>query len=47
MRRTAGACPISLAAEPAPGTPQQFGAFIRAEIDKWAAVVKTANMKAE
>ena len=37
----------SLAAEPAPGTPEQFGAFIRAEIDKWAKVVKAANMKAD
>ncbi len=34
-----------LAAEPAPGTPEQFGAFIRSEIDKWAKVVKAANMK--
>ncbi len=37
----------SLAAEPAPGTPEQFGAFIRAEIAKWAKVVKAANMKVE
>ena len=37
----------SLATEPAPGTPEQFGAFIRTEIDKWATVVKAANMKAE
>ena len=37
----------SMAAEPAPGTPEQFGAFIRAEIDKWAKVVKAANMKAD
>ena len=37
----------SLAAEAAPGTPEQFGAFIRSEIDKWAKVVKAANMKAE
>ena len=37
----------SMAAEPAPGTPEQFGAFIRAEIDKWAKVVKAANMKVE
>jgi tripartite-type tricarboxylate transporter receptor subunit TctC len=36
-----------MAAEPAPGTPEQFGAFIRAEIDKWAKVVKAANMKAD
>ena len=37
----------SMAAEPAPGTTEQFGAFIRAEIDKWAKVVKAANMKAD
>ena len=37
----------SMAAEPAPGTPEQFGTFIRSEIDKWAKVVKAANMKAE
>lgn len=36
-----------MAAEPAPGTPEQFGAFLRAEIDKWAKVVKAAGMKAE
>ena len=35
----------SVAAEPAPGTPEQFGAFIRSEIDKWAKVIKAANMK--
>ena len=37
----------SVAAEPAPGTPEQFGAFIRIEIDKWAKVVKAANMKVD
>ena len=37
----------NLAAEPAPGTPEQFGAFIRAETNKWAKVIKAANMKAE
>lgn len=36
-----------MAAEPAPGTPEQFGSFLRAEIDKWAKVVKAAGMKAE
>ena len=33
-------------AEPAPGSPGDFAAFIRAEIDKWSKVVKAANMKA-
>ncbi len=37
----------SQGAEPAGGTPEQFGAFIRSEIDKWAKLVKTANMKAD
>jgi tripartite-type tricarboxylate transporter receptor subunit TctC len=37
----------SMAAEPAPGTPDQFSAFIRSEIEKWARVVKAANMKAD
>jgi tripartite-type tricarboxylate transporter receptor subunit TctC len=37
----------SMAAEPAPGTPEQFSAFIRAEIDKWAKVVRAANMKVD
>lgn len=36
-----------MAAEPAPGTPEQFGAFIRREIDKWAKVVRAANMKVD
>jgi len=34
-------------AEPAGNTPEQFGAFMRAEIDKWAQLVKSASMKAE
>ncbi len=36
-----------MAAEPAPGTPEQFGAFVRREIDKWAKVVRAANMKVD
>jgi tripartite-type tricarboxylate transporter receptor subunit TctC len=31
--------------EPAPTTPEQFDQFIRAEIAKWAEVVKTSGMK--
>jgi tripartite-type tricarboxylate transporter receptor subunit TctC len=34
-------------AEPVGGTPEQFGAFIRSEIDKWTRLVKSANMKAD
>lgn len=29
------------------GTPQQFGDFIKAETDKWAAVIRKANIKSE
>ena len=36
---------LALGAEPAAGTPAQFAAFIRAEIPKWAAVVKSGNVK--
>lgn len=36
-----------IGAEPRPGTPEQFGAFIKAEIAKWAKVVKEANVKAD
>jgi len=34
-------------AEPVGNTPQQFGAFIRSEIAKWAAVIKAAGLRAE
>jgi tripartite-type tricarboxylate transporter receptor subunit TctC len=36
-----------MAAEPATGTPEQFSAFLRAEIDKWSKVVSAAKMKAD
>ena len=29
------------------GSPEQFGAFIRAEIAKYAKVIKAANLKGE
>ncbi len=31
-------------ADPAPGTPESFGAFIRAERDRWGALVRRANV---
>lgn len=34
-----------LGVEPAASTPDEFAAFIRSEIDKWAAVIKAANIK--
>ncbi len=34
-------------AEPVGNTPEQFGAFIKAEIDKWGKVIKAAGLKAE
>jgi tripartite-type tricarboxylate transporter receptor subunit TctC len=33
--------------DPAPGTPEQFGAYIRAERIKWAKVIKESGAKAE
>ena len=37
----------SQGAEPVASSAEEWGAFIRAEIDKWARVVKAANMKAD
>lgn len=34
-------------AEPTSSTPDQFGAFLRSEIDKWSKVVRAANVRAE
>lgn len=36
---------IAAGAEPKPGTPEQFGAFVRDEIAKWRDVIKAANIK--
>lgn len=35
----------ALGAEAMPTTPEQFGAFIKSETDKWAAIIKAANVK--
>ena len=32
---------------PIPDTPEQFGAYIRADLDKWTKVVRTADIKAD
>ena len=37
----------SQGAEPAGNSPDEFTTFVRSEIDKWAHLVKAANMKAE
>ena len=37
----------ALGLEPVGSTPEQYNAQIRQEIDKWAAIVKTANIKIE
>ena len=34
-------------AEVSPGTPEQFGAFVKTEMVKWAAVIKRAGIKAD
>ena len=34
-------------AEPVASTPEEFAKFMRAESQKWARVIKTANVKAE
>ncbi len=38
---------VSQASEPVGGTPEEFGAFIKAEAAKWTAVVKAANIQPE
>ncbi len=38
---------LGLGADPVGNTPEQYAAFIRAEIDKWANVIKAAGIKSE
>ena len=33
--------------DPTPSSPEEFGAYIKTEVVKWASVVKAANIKAE
>jgi tripartite-type tricarboxylate transporter receptor subunit TctC len=37
----------ALGAEPVGNTPEQFAAFLRAEIARWAEVVRTARIRAD
>jgi len=38
---------VGLGSDPVGGTPQQFGKFIRSERDRWARVIKQAQIRAE
>ena len=38
---------VASGAEPGSGTPEEFGAFIQAEIAKWSAVVRSARLRVE
>lgn len=38
---------LAAGAEPKPGTPEAFGAFIQAELAKWSKVIKEAGIKVE
>src|SRR5690606_9116891 len=38
---------LAAGAEPKPGTPEEFGAFIQAELAKWSKVIKDAGIKIE
>ena len=38
---------LALASPPVGGTPEQFGSYMKGEIDKWARVIRAANIKAE
>ena len=36
---------FSLGMTPVGGTPEQFGAFIRADIEKWTKLIRARNIK--
>ena len=37
----------ALGAETTPSTPEQFGVFLKKEIDKWAGVIKESGIRAD
>jgi len=38
---------MAAGAEPAPGTPEEFKAFLANELKKWSATIKSANIVAD
>ena len=38
---------VALGADPVGGTPEQFGAIVRKDLERWAKIVKASGMKAE
>ena len=36
-----------LGLDPHPGTPDEMGAYLKSEIDKWGKVIRAAGVKAE
>ena len=38
---------LLVGAEPWPRTPEESAAYLRSEVDKWAKVIKAANVKPE
>ena len=38
---------LALASPPVGGTPEEFAAYMKREVDKWARVIRAANIKAE
>jgi tripartite-type tricarboxylate transporter receptor subunit TctC len=38
---------MALASPPMGGTPEEFGQYMKREVDKWAGVIRAADIKAE
>jgi len=38
---------LQIGAEPRPRTPAESASYLRSEVDKWAKVIKAANVQAE